>query len=117
MEEEMSAIGLCAPIKPGMSDEMRTFAKELGARMDEFAKARGSLPGNLNRESVWLMPTPMGDFLVAVLEGDDPVASNKALAESREPLDVWFKERALDITGVDYNQPLPPIEELYDYRA
>jgi len=45
------------------------------------------------------------------------VASNKALAESKEPLDVWFKERALDITGVDYNQPLPPIEELYDYRA
>ena len=84
----MSAIGLCAPIKPGKSDDMRTFAKEVGARMEEFAKARGSLPGNLTRESVWLMPTPMGDFLVAVLEGDDPVASNKALAESKEPLDV-----------------------------
>jgi hypothetical protein len=112
----MSAIGLCAPIKPGKSDEMRTFAKEVNARIDEFANSRSSIPGNLTRESVWLMPTPMGDFLVALLEGDDPVAANKGFAESKEPFDVWFKERALDITGVDYNQPLPPIDELYDWR-
>ena len=60
----------------------------------------------------------MGDLLVVLLEGDDPVKGNREFAASKSPYDVWFKENAQRITGIDLNQPLPSIPELvFDLRA
>ena len=111
----MKAIGFSAPVLPGKTEEGRIFAKELnGPRADGLKESRMAM--GLDRESVWLMPTPMGDFITVVLEGDDPQESNRKFAESTSEFDMWFKKTAADITGVDFGQPLPPIEELWDWR-
>jgi hypothetical protein len=63
------------------------------------------------------MRTPMGDFGVVLLEGDDPVAATAAFAASQDPFDVWFKQSVKEFTGIDCGQPLPPLEQLLDWRA
>ena len=57
----------------------------------------------------------MGDFLVVYLEGDDPIVGNKAFATSTHPYDIWFRGRATEILGIDFTQPLPPIEPLWEW--
>lgn len=47
---------------------------------------------------------------------DDVADGNRPFAESQEPFDVWFKERAQAITGVDWGQPVPMPEVLFDFR-
>ena len=59
----------------------------------------------------------MGDMGIVLLEADDVVASNNKFAASKEPYDVWFKQQLKPITGLDWNQPVPPVEVLMDYRA
>jgi hypothetical protein len=63
------------------------------------------------------MHSPMGDFGIVLLEGDDPVAANKAFAASQDPYDVWFKQQVAEFTGVDFGQPVPAIEQLVDWRG
>jgi hypothetical protein len=44
--------------------------------------------------------------------------ANRRLASSTNPFDVWFKASVLDITGVDFGQPIPAMSEtLIDYRV
>ena len=66
---------------------------------------------------VWVMRTPMGDFGVVLLEGDDPIAANAAFASSQDPFDLWFKQNVKEFTGIDFGQPVPPTEQLLDWRA
>ena len=113
----MTAIAFTAPVLPGKSQEADTFFREVNSRIDEFKKSRQALPGKMARESVWVMRTPMGDFGVVLLEGDDPIAANRAFAQSQDPFDVWFKEGVKSFTGIDFDQPLPPIEQVLDWRA
>jgi len=81
--------------------------------MAEYADARQSYGITVDRS--YLNRTRMGDFLVVYLEGDDPVAGNKAFATSTHPFDVWFRGRVTEIIGVDFSQPLPPIEPLWEW--
>ena len=113
----MAAIAFTAPVLPGKTEQATAFFQEVQRRVQEFATSRGSLPGHMTRESVWVMRTPMGDFGVVLLEGDDPVAANSAFASSPDPFDVWFKQSVKEFTGIDFGQPLPPIEQLLDWRA
>lgn len=113
----MAAIAFTAPVLPGKTEQGTAFFREVNNRLQELTKSRNSLPGHLTRESVWLMRTPMGDFGVVLLEGDDPVAANAAFAISQDPFDVWFKQSVKEFTGIDFGQPLPPIDQLLDWRA
>ena len=45
-------------------------------------------------------------MLNLVLEGD-PMQAMGVLATSQEPFDVWFRETAKVVHGVDFAQPLP----------
>ena len=107
----MAAIAFTAPVLPGKSEQATAFFQEVQRRQQEMTKSRSSLPGQMKRESVWVMHTPMGDFGIILLEGEDPVAANTAFAASQDPFDVWFKQTVKEFTGIDFGQPLPPIEQ------
>jgi hypothetical protein len=64
----------------------------------------------LTAERWFLQQTPQGDLFVLVLEGD-PSRALSALAGSQVPFDVWFKDRAKEIHGVDFDQPPPGMPE------
>jgi hypothetical protein len=102
------------PLAPGKADEYLSFCREATERMSEFSQARQSYGITVDRS--YLNRTPMGDILVVYLEGEDPVAGNAAFAASRIPFDVWFRERVTSILGIDFTQPLPPIEPLWEWR-
>jgi hypothetical protein len=60
-----------------------------------------------------------GSFLCAYLEAADPVDANRRFAASTRPYDVWFKDQLKDVfpPQIDFNQPLPPVESLFDFVA
>jgi len=44
-------------------------------------------------------------MVIVRFEGADVESAFAALAESNDPFDVWFRERVLEITGVDLSAP------------
>jgi hypothetical protein len=110
----MESYALVFPILPGKLDEARAFAEELKQRSDEMEASRKRL--RVTRESVWVNQTPMGDIGVVLLEADDVAGANRGFAESQEPFDVWFKERAQSFSGIDWSHPVPMSEVAYDFR-
>ncbi|MFQ5854323.1 MAG: hypothetical protein ACE5LU_01580 [Anaerolineae bacterium] len=113
----MASLALTIPILPGKTEEFRAFVQEaLGPRRAEL-DASGRKHG-LDRQLIWVQPTPQGDVLIVYLEGDDPVKSNDSFVASQDPFDVWWKERIQAITGVDFNQPPPGLPELvFNWQA
>jgi hypothetical protein len=102
----VKTLAFTAPILRGKTEDARRFVKEIaGPRYQQMTDSRKAL--GQTRETVWIQPTPMGDFLVVYLEGADPVRANQALAASQNLFDLWFKQQAQGFTGIDFNQPLP----------
>src|SRR5215469_6909622 len=101
----MGTLAIALPTIPGGSTELRNAAGELrdGRRADfeAFHQRAG-----LTKERWFLQQTPQGELLILVLEGD-PLRAIGTLATSTEPFDVWFREKAKRIHGVDFSQPLP----------
>jgi hypothetical protein len=111
-------LGFVAPLLPGKEDAGRAFAREaFVTRRADISESRKALGQNV--EVVTLSVTPMGSFICAYLEGTDPVDGNRRFAASTRPYDVWFKDqlKTLFPPEIDFNQPLPPIEPLFDYVA
>src|SRR5262245_22731024 len=106
------------PVLPGKEDELRKFAQETLDRADEFAASQAR-HGHITKEEWALQQTPMGAFVLLRFEADDVEGAFARLAESSEPFDVWFRGRALEISGVDLSQPFegPPPEILVDWSS
>jgi hypothetical protein len=105
------------PIRPGKDDDARAFAAEaLGARRtgyDEHLQRAG-----ITRETWSLQETPMGSLMVVWFEGDVEKAFAD-LATSDSGFVMWFRDRVLDVCGVDLAAPPegPPPAVLVDWRA
>ena len=115
--ERKPGLAFMAPIMPGKTDTARAFGTEAFAnRVAEFAESRRAL--GESREVVVLVSSPMGDVTAVYLEGDDPVEANRAFSSSTRPYDVWFREQLTTVfpPEVDFSQPLPPIEQIWDYQ-
>jgi hypothetical protein len=111
-------VAFAAPLKPGQADAGRDFARAAyDTRRDEFAASRQAV--GATRETVFLARTPAGEMIYGYIEGDDPAGANRGFAASQSPFDTWFKAecRNIFIDDVDFNQPLPPIETLWDWQA
>jgi hypothetical protein len=115
VRERRAGIGFCAPLLPGRTDAARAFAQEAWvARRDGFTASRRAL--GVNVETAVLNSTPMGDLLCVYIEANDPVAANRGFAASQGEFDVWFKQQlgTLFPPDLDFSQPLPPIEQIWD---
>jgi hypothetical protein len=105
----MSSAAIAFPVLPGKLDQAKRFAAEVKSRSDEFAR---SVAGQgLTREDWYIQSTPQGDMVIVVMEGVDPLQTMHSWAESRAPFDVWFKTQAQEISGIDFNQPVPGLPE------
>lgn len=98
------AIAFTQPILPGKLAAYRQFNADLAdARREEHAASRQRL--GVTSEMAWYQQTPAGDFEVVYFEVRDFQHFFLSLATSNEPFDRWFRERVLDIHGVDLSQP------------
>ena len=101
----MKRLALALPCLPGGDQKLRDLAEECrGPRRSEFEDFHRRV--GLEREAWFLQQTPLGALFVLTLEGD-PAGAIAKLSTSEHPFDQWFKERAREVHGVDFNEPLP----------
>jgi hypothetical protein len=99
----MSLIAFVAPILPGKRDQWDAFIAEIqGPRRADFNASRQRAGV---RERTFLQETPMGDFVIVTLEGDDPVAAFGAIANADDAFTQWFVQQVQEIHGFDLRQP------------
>jgi hypothetical protein len=99
------------PILPGKTDDWRRFIGELnGARRSEYVASRKALGVH---ERSFFQPSPMGDFVIVTLEGDDPGPAFAKFAASTDPFSTWFLAQVKELHGIDLAQVLQgPLPEL-----
>lgn len=114
----MASVATTFPILPGKTEQWQHFCQEMaGPRHSEYEASRKRL--GLTREVAYLQHTPQGDLAVVYAEAQDIPTVFAGFATSQEPFDVWFREQALEIHGVDLSQPPagPLPEAIVDWRA
>jgi len=106
----------CAPLLPDTEEAGRAFTTQAFGS-DDMARTRRAM--GISKEIVTLLKTPAGDLIAVYLEGDDPVAANAEFAASDDPFNVWFKGELAKLFPpfVDFNQPVPPVTEIFDSLA
>jgi len=110
-------ITLSARVYPTRSREaVLEFANELRARRDE---TRAFYEGfGVPREVWFLQEASEGPIVIGVTAMAEPHRVQE-YAETAEPFAAWFKQRVIDVTGVDPNQtPLgPPSEQVFNFEV
>jgi hypothetical protein len=97
------------PILPGKQEQARQFAQEARARESELARSFARM--DVRREEWFLQQTPQGDMILVSFEANDPQKALDGWARSQDSFDLWFKEQACQISGLDFNNPLPALPE------
>jgi hypothetical protein len=96
----MQAMIISVPLLPGKEEEWRRFVQEvIEERLSEYEQLRQHL--GIRNESVWLARTNAGETVIAYLEAEAPEWVTPALTTSRDPFEVWLKERLLEFHGHD----------------
>ena len=105
------------PLRSARSD-LESFAAQLqgerAAQAVKFFRRYG-----VRSESWHLQDTPNGPWIIAITELDDPDDAAPRFADAIADFDLWFKARALAVTGVDLNTtPLgPPTTEVFGWSV
>jgi len=100
----MDQICLVLPIKEGKTEAARSFMNELETeRKVEYAVSERRI--GIDKEAWYVAHAPSGDQFVAYMETPDFGRALGMFSESRDPFDLWFKERLDDATGLDLNHP------------
>jgi hypothetical protein len=98
----MDAVCLAFPVLPGKTSEARDFMRELdGPRKREFDTSERRI--GITKELWYLASLPSGDQLIGYMEAHDFGKAVGMFSASRDPFDMWFKQRMLAVTGVDFN--------------
>ncbi len=114
----MASLASAFPILPGKTEQWKHFSQEMvGPRHSAYETSRKRL--GITREVAYLQQTPQGDLAVVYIEAQNISRAFEGLGSSQEPFDVWFREQAKQIHGVDFSEPLPgPLPEaIVDWRA
>jgi hypothetical protein len=103
------------PLLPGKREAFHAFVAEVrtrAAETDQFYRGYGVV-----RESWHLQSTPAGDLIICCTDIHDLQAAAPAYAAARGIFDTWFKQRVLELCGIDPNrQPEgPPAISLFDW--
>ena len=105
------------PVLPGKEDEPRKFAEETLGRREELEASQQRF--GVTKEEWSLQQTPMGWITIVRFETPDVASAFEDLAQSEEPFDIWFRQRVLEISGVDLGAPMegPPPEIIFDWSS
>ena len=105
----MAVIAFLAPIPPEKRAQWDAFRAEItGPRHSEFNASRRS---HGVHERTFLQETPMGDFVMVTLDGENPLEGLLGIAREDSDFARWFHDQVQEIHGFDLRQPPenPPI--------
>jgi hypothetical protein len=100
------AIAFAIPVLPGKTAALRELAKTVsGPKANDYDQHEKRF--KIDKESWFLQRSPQGDWFVAYFEPKDTKWS-EAFTASKEPFDLWLKDRLKEISGIDFSAPPPP---------
>lgn len=101
----MAFFAVAIPILPGKTEQWRQFANEIahGRWSRDFAESRRRLGVH---ERTFFQSTPMGDFVIVTLEGDDPAGAFQRFASGNDEFTRWFLQQVKEVHGLDLTQPM-----------
>lgn len=113
----MASVVFTVPLVQGKTEQWKKAVAEMnGPRAAEHVascKRRG-----LTRELVCLQPTPMGDTVCVLLEGNDPMSAMKKIIESTDPFDQWFvKTIFVEAHGMKPSDQPPAPQVMSDWKG
>ena len=116
----MALVVRAFPLKPGTTPaDVQKFVDELkGARNHDVCAMHAA--HGVTHESWYLQETPQGYWVIAVDHAEGDVnESARAFGEENTGFTGWFKQRILELTGVDTSQaPLgPPTIPIYEWSC
>ena len=101
----MALFAIAVPVLASKTEQFKAFIATLnGEKKADFAASRKRLGV---RERTFHQHTPMGDFVIVTLEGDDPAGAFKKFGQGDDAFTNWFVAEVKDIHGVDVTAPLP----------
>jgi hypothetical protein len=96
------------PPLPGKSDDTRNFLREMGnERRAEYDRSQRRI--GIVHEVWYLATLPAGDYVIVYMRGADLARAFAILAQSDDEFDRWFKQRLLEVAGIDLND-LPEMQ-------
>ena len=112
----MDHICLALPVLPGKTTDARTFMQQLdGSRRTEFDRSERRI--GISKELWYLAQLPSGDHLIGYMESAEFKRAFQMFVGSKDPFDLWFKQRVFDVSGLDLNNPpemaLPEVLSVY----
>ena len=100
-------------LAPDKVDAWKQWVEELNGPRKEGLTDFNQRYG-LTRHAAWLAETPSGPFVIALHEGPGGDGLMAKLGPSQHEFDTWFKEKILEVHGLDVTKPPPgPMPELY----
>lgn len=96
-------------------EAIEEFARQMRERHAEARQFYESF--GITREAWFFQRWDHGDIVIGVTQAEEPALSRaEQYAASQEPFAVWFKQRVLDVTGIDPSiEPLgPPTDQVFD---
>jgi len=93
------------PILKGKEGAAKELAKTLrGPKKKEFDKFEKRL--KTTKETWFIQPSPEGSMVITYFESKiDPAKGFEEMARSKDPFDVWLKDKFKEISGIDFNNP------------
>ena len=107
---------LVVPLLPGKEDELRAFYRDVeGPRQQDYDRSEQRL--GITKEIAWRAPIDGGSAAVIYIESENFEQAFSQFVQSQDEFDLWFKQRVLDISGLDLNDPpemeLPDLLSVY----
>lgn len=111
----MSLIVRAFPLRSSVED-LKSFASALSEERRADAAAFFRRYG-VWHESWYLQELPTGRWVIGITGIDDEHEAAPRYAESSDEFDRWFKDRVMDVSGVNLDtQPLgPPTQQVYGW--
>ena len=99
----MQQLCIALPIQPGKTQALKEFVRTITeSRWKEYEAFQER--SRVQKVTWCLQRSPNGDLFLIYNEGEDFEKLISEFAVSTHPFDVWFREEALGITGVDFSQ-------------
>ncbi len=103
-EQELSqVVALAFPVLTGKEGDAREFVSSVKDKRKDFERSRKQR--KVKREAWFLQQLPGSSTIITFIETDDVEKAISDFAHSMNPFDVWLKDSAKSITGIDLGQP------------
>lgn len=112
----MQNVTFAVPILPGKTEAWKkwvlTMAKERIAEYEESRKKAG-----IKKEVAWIYNSPQGDMVTVYMEAKDVEKAADHLGKSQAPFDIWFRQKVMELHGLDLAQTAPLPELGWEWPA